>query len=79
MPPQLRTMDMTTTPRVVQENFRELVAAIARLEADVVALKTRLDQQPPVLTLEEINAELSADGAAPLNLTGLPGAPVLSP
>ena len=78
MPPQLRTMD-ATTPRVVQDNFRELVAAIARLEADVVALKARLDQQPPVLTLEEINAELSADGTAPLNLTGLPGAPVLSP
>lgn len=59
-------------PYAVEDILDKLVAEVNRLGAENAALRANLTKRPP-LTLREISHGLSAQGAAPLNLTGLPG------
>lgn len=73
------TLDRSKVDPQVIRAFQTLRAAITKLEADNAALRQQLAAMPKSLSLAEINHGLSASGAAPLNLTGLVGAPTLSP
>jgi hypothetical protein len=56
-----------------EDAFDKITAAITGLENELAQLRAQVAAMPKPLTLAEISKGLSANGAAPLNLTGLPG------
>jgi len=65
-------------PREVDRSVTLLRNECNRLQAQVTALQTQVASLPAPLTVQQVQAGLSASGAAPLNLTGLVGAPATS-
>lgn len=61
----------------VARQIRDMVTYINDLEATVVRLQQQIQALPRPLTLSEISRGLSANGAAPLNITGLVGTPAI--
>jgi hypothetical protein len=59
----------------VERAIKDLAAQSNKLDTTTAALATRLNNQPPPLTLAQIKAALSATGSHPLNLTALLSGP----
>lgn len=73
MPPRLPTFGPTDS-RQVQTAFQSQNTALSALEARIAKLESDLaDATSRILTLQQINAGLSASGAFPLNVSGLVG------
>lgn len=79
MPGVVRPTLGNGTPRDIAQSFSQLQDFVDQLEADNADLRKQLAALPVPLTLEEIRTGLSANGAAPLDLTGLTGTPVTTP
>jgi hypothetical protein len=60
-------------PYQVTDTIDKLIEDMRELAAENQRLREALQRMPKALTLQEISQGLSAKGAAPLNLTGLPG------
>lgn len=60
-------------PWAVEDTLDKLVAAVQERDDVIQQLQAQVTAIPPPLTLQQISQGLSATGAAPLNLTGLPG------
>lgn len=77
-PPKLPTFPVGT-PREIRDAFTSMQQTITDLQNHVVTLHQTLAAAPQPLTIAQINQGLSSGGAAPLNLTGLVGSPVITP
>ncbi len=60
-------------PYAVEDLLDKLVRDAQAKDETIAQLQRQLAALPKPLTLQDIQQGLSANGAAPLNLTGLPG------
>ncbi len=67
-----------TVDRNVAQSIEDLRAAANTSHADLLMLRQALAAQPPTHSYDDIRTALQSNGSHPLNLTGLPNAPVLN-
>jgi hypothetical protein len=67
------TLPPSTDPSVARA-ISDLTMAYNALDRRIKAIEQSIANRPTPLTLKEIQQGLSANGAAPLNVTGLVGA-----